>query len=87
MVRTWQIAHPMAVNKLLPAWASAVAASTGSRGGALVALMKLANAATSVPSFSGSATPSLTATPLTTVLPLDVLSLGCSGLVMPISLR
>jgi hypothetical protein len=51
--------------------------------GALVARMKRAKACTSAPSSSGSITVSKAATEV----PLEVFSVGWSGLVMPISLR
>ena len=60
------------------------------RPGARVARMKFVKAVTSTPNgaaavaaSSGSATPSKAATEL----PFEVFSVGCKGLVMPISLR
>ena len=81
MVRTWQMAQPTASKVAEPATAAGVAARTRSRGGALVARMKLAKTSTSAPSSSGSATPSSTTTPFA------VLSVGRNGVVMPISFR
>ena len=67
-----------------------MAASAASRGGALVERMKRAKASTSGPNgfaavaaSSGSGTVSKAATEL----PFEVFSVGCSGLVMPISFR
>src|SRR3954462_5217720 len=88
MVAVWQLGQPMLVNRLAPATASAVAASAVSRGGTLVERMKRAKASTSGPkgaagvaASSGSGTVSNAATEL----PIEVFSVGCSGLVIPIS--
>src|SRR5215510_12017155 len=68
---------------MLPACASGVAARSASTGGALVERMKSAKSSTSTPSLSGSATLSNSATDR----PFDVFSVGCSGLVIPISFK
>src|SRR5262245_51080777 len=86
----WQLEQPIEMNRLEPAMASEVAASAVSRGGALVERMKRAKASTSGPkgadgvaASSGSGTVSNAATEL----PSEVFSVGCNGLVIPISLR
>src|SRR5436853_7839204 len=83
IVDTWQTAQPICSNRCWPARTSLV---IGPRGGAFVERMKLAKARTSLPSSSGSCTGSY-ADPHPTKRPLDVFSVGISGLVMPISLR
>ena len=90
MLGVWQLLQPIETNRFEPAMASEVAASAVSRGGTLVERMKRVKASTSGPlgalavaASSGSGTVSNAATEL----PIEVFSVGCSGLVMPISLR
>src|SRR3954466_11702960 len=89
IVGVWQLAQPIETKRFEPAMASEVAASAVSRGGALVEGMKGGEASTSgplglatVPASSGSGTVSNAATET----PIEVFSVGCSGLVIPISL-
>src|SRR5437868_14649724 len=90
--------QPMELNRLEPATASPVPASAGSRGGALVARMKLANAKISSSASSpqvpagGLAQGVLSgarsnAVPKPTNLPSDVFSTRLNLLVIPISFR
>src|SRR3954453_4991375 len=89
IVGVWQVAQPIETKRFEPAMASDVAARAVSRGGTLVERMKRTKASTSgplglatVPASSGSGTVSNAATEF----PIEVFSVGCSGLVMPISL-
>ena len=82
MLRTWQTAQPIASNSAEPRWADAVAAWAASTDGALSERMNSVRLVMSAPESSGSATVSNAATDQ----PLEVFSVGCSGLVMPISL-
>src|SRR5438093_1153251 len=94
----WQMLHPIWLNRLAPAMAAAVAAGAVSRGGALVARMKLANAKMS----SSASSPQVPAggllqavlsgvgsnpLPKPTNLPSDVFSTRLNLLVIPISFR
>src|SRR6185295_14074178 len=89
-LRVWQTAHPTELKRLEPATVSESggplepSSAPAPRGGALVALMKVANKATSsFPSSSGSGTVSNAATDA----PFEVFSVGRKELVIPISLR
>src|ERR1700704_1940045 len=87
--------QPIALNKLAPARASAVAASTASRGGTLVARMNRANDTMSssgsspqmAPEPSAHTVVSDTVSYAATELPIDVFSVSSSRLVIPISFR
>src|SRR6185295_2379768 len=86
----WQCEQPIEMNRFEPAMASAVAASAVSRGGALVARMKRAKNSTSGPNGLagvGASSGSGTASNAATELPIEVFSVGCNGLVIPISFR
>src|SRR5919198_1933915 len=75
MEGVWQIAQPILLNNASPASTSA---EIGPRGGALVERIKSANATTSSPSSSGSATGSYPE-PKPTKRPLEVFSSGKRG--------
>src|ERR1051326_8063889 len=83
IAEAWQVAQQIWVKSPSPARTSGV---IGPRDGALVDRIKSANAITSSPSSSGSATGS-NGEPNPTNRPLDVFSSGNSGVVIPISLR
>src|SRR5215471_5093592 len=69
---TWQMLQPIALKRDAPVWASDVAASAVSRGGALSARMKRAKTSMSLSVSSGSGTVSKAATEL----PREVFSVG-----------
>src|ERR1700704_1909477 len=87
--------QPIALNRLEPAMASAVAASAVSRGGALVARMNRANASISWsasspqirPLWSAHGVESDTVSYAATELPIDVFSVSSSRLVIPTSFK
>src|SRR5262252_9206193 len=91
---TWQVVQPIESNEFAPAFASAVAASAASRGGAFVERMKAANSSMS-PSLSSPQVPdefthgvlSGTLSNAATELPIDVFSVLTSRLVIPISFK
>ena len=80
MVGMWHIAHPTCLKYPSP---DVTVSLMGPRGGAFVERMKFANATTSTPSSSGSATVSYRRTSC----PLEEFSSGKIGVVIPISLR
>src|SRR4051795_6261495 len=85
----WQLAQPIEVKSDAPATASDVAAKAVSRGGALVERMKRTKASTSGPLGAvpvAASSGSLTVSNAATEFPIEVFSVGWSGLVMPISL-
>ena len=87
---TWQWPQPIWKKSWRPATAAGVDAAAASRGGALVARMKRANASMSGPAGSsgvGASSGSGTSSKSSTELPFEVFSSGANGLVMPISLR
>src|SRR5262245_18185452 len=95
IVGVWQIPQPMELKRLWPILASAVAASTVSRGGTFVARMKAANTLMSsvgsspqvTPGFATQSALSGTGSISATDLPSDVFSTRLNRLVIPISFR